>query len=486
MEKTYQNSDQDHPCNQDMPTSPLKIDGSNLDDDDSFFSNEENSKDENQDPNIVTEHPSKRNEEEILHLADQADELKVSRQTLMFKYNSSFKEMPHIPEEPHEEPSLGQSAETVTTPKDSTGNTSPDSKTTENTSNDLDGTIAHEDVDPKHFVQKCVRDVPVASPIVQTLENQPHELPAIEGYLKKQRPGLLHIWQKRYIILANKKLLYYKDKNLEKFLGCIDFDLISVKIQESLKDPRVFEIIPHGGTRNFIFRAENENEAKMWTDALVIHAEMSGASKLLTQKSLVSQKNYWKNDRLSEAAFLAEVKTGDLLLFKSGTFAAKLQRSVTRSEYDHVALILKLSDRNMVLFEATGNSGVALCRWTTFKRNEWHKLYTKVVYRKLEVERSDEFITKIEKFVKTTVGNKYAVNAKKLMQRKSTSIGTESLSERTYFCSELVAACYKRADLLPTDISSSRYLPCSFSAARKLPLLKGAKLGREMLIDFSL
>jgi len=75
---------------------------------------------------------------------------------------------------------------------------------------------------------------------------------------------------------------------------------------------------------------------------------------------------------------------------------------------------------------------------------------------------------------------------KKLMQRKSTSIGTESLSERTYFCSELVAACYKRADLLPTDISSSRYLPCSFSAARKLPLLKGAKLGREMLIDFSL
>jgi len=74
---------------------------------------------------------------------------------------------------------------------------------------------------------------------------------------------------------------------------------------------------------------------------------------------------------------LSEVKTGDILLFRSESFAAKLQRSVTRSEYDHVALLLKLSDRNIVLFEATGNSGVALCRWTTFKRNEWHNLYSK-------------------------------------------------------------------------------------------------------------
>ena len=53
------------------------------------------------------------------------------------------------------------------------------------------------------------------------------------------------------------------------------------------------------------------------------------------------------------------------------------QRSVTWSEYDHVALVLKLSDKNIVLFEATGTEGVAVCRWTTFKRNNWHNLYAK-------------------------------------------------------------------------------------------------------------
>ena len=32
-------------------------------------------------------------------MADQADELKVSRQTLMVKFGASFREMPKIPEE---------------------------------------------------------------------------------------------------------------------------------------------------------------------------------------------------------------------------------------------------------------------------------------------------------------------------------------------------------------------------------------------------
>lgn len=97
--------------------------------------------------------------------------------------------------------------------------------------------------------------------------------------------------------------------------------------------------------------------------------------------------------------------------------------------------------------------------------------YIRVVYRKLYIDRTNELIEKIEKFVKvkvfcnganrfkTAIGKKYALNAKKLMQRKSTSIGVETPEDRTFFCSELIAACYKRMGLLPDQISSSRYLP---------------------------
>ena len=72
---------------------------------------------------------------------------------------------------------------------------------------------------------------------------------------------------------------------------------------------------------------------------------------------------------------------------------------------------------------------------------------------------------------------------------------------RTFFCSELVAAAYKKIGILPKDISAAQYWPGiidfgfllltllstgTFSSEKQLNLLDGAKLGNEMLIDFKL
>ena len=46
--------------------------------------------------------------------------------------------------------------------------------------------------------------------------------------------------------------------------------------------------------------------------------------------------------------------TGDVLLFTGSTFVCKLQRVLTRSRFDHVAIILKYSDGRLVILEATG------------------------------------------------------------------------------------------------------------------------------------
>jgi hypothetical protein len=50
------------------------------------------------------------------------------------------------------------------------------------------------------------------------------------------------------------------------------------------------------------------------------------------------------------------------------------------------------------------------------------------------------------------------------------------------FCTELVAESYMWMGLLPDIPPPSEYLPLDFSERKKLPLLKGASLGREMLI----
>jgi hypothetical protein len=55
----------------------------------------------------------------------------------------------------------------------------------------------------------------------------------------------------------------------------------------------------------------------------------------------------------------------------------------------------------------------------------------------------------------------------------------------TFFCSELVAASYKRLGLLPAKVSASQYWPGAFAADRKLKLID-AKLGGEYMIDFNI
>jgi len=62
-------------------------------------------------------------------------------------------------------------------------------------------------------------------------------------------------------------------------------------------------------------------------------------------------------------------------------------------------MILKYHNGEIVLLEATGKEGVGLCRWRTFKKNNWHLLYSRMVYRQLIVKRDDDLISKIEKFV---------------------------------------------------------------------------------------
>ena len=76
----------------------------------------------------------------------------------------------------------------------------------------------------------------------------------------------------------------------------------------------------------------------------------------------------------------------------------------------------------------------------------------------------------------------------------------ENIENRTFFCSELVAACYKKIGLLPQDVSAAQYLPGlkekfasmsnefigSFAAEKKLVLQNNAKLGDETLIDFNI
>jgi hypothetical protein len=65
-----------------------------------------------------------------------------------------------------------------------------------------------------------------------------------------------------------------------------------------------------------------------------------------------------------------------------------------------VALLLRYSNGNLLLFEATGETGVALTDWNDFITQKWYNLYDKIAYRKLYCERTPELMHNLQNFIR--------------------------------------------------------------------------------------
>jgi hypothetical protein len=84
---------------------------------------------------------------------------------------------------------------------------------------------------------------------------------------------------------------------------------------------------------------------------------------------------------------------------------------ITRSKYDHVALILRYTNEKVVIFESLSETGVGICEWDRFLNQKWNNMYDLVVYRKLYLTRSKIFTDTIDEFVRQSVGKKFKMNA---------------------------------------------------------------------------
>ena len=85
-----------------------------------------------------------------------------------------------------------------------------------------------------------------------------------------------------------------------------------------------------------------------------------------------------------------------------------------------------------------------------------------IVIRHLKLDRDKNFYQDLEKFVNQNLGKKYSISFEKLLSDKSTILKKptdEIPQDRTYFCSELVAAAYKSLGLLSKEIASNKYWP---------------------------
>ena len=198
------------------------------------------------------------------------------------------------------------------------------------------------------------------------------------------------------------------------------------------------------------------------------------------------QRNFWKYSRLCEEDFQKIADTGDILLFKTPEFGSQLQRFITNSNYNHIAVVLRSSTGALKFIEATIEYGVDIIDWDTFIAYNCYQSFERIVHRRLcGFERTKQRLIKLEEFIKVAKNKRYSLAATKLLRVHCTNDSDMNIKEdKTYFCSELVASIFKNLGLLPQDISASQYWPVSFSSRAGLRLQEGAYLDEEKLLEF--
>ena len=102
-------------------------------------------------------------------------------------------------------------------------------------------------------------------------------------------------------------------------------------------------------------------------------------------------------------------------------------------------MLLRYSSSEIVIFESSVNhgSGVSLLKWSDFKRNNYHKLYKKIVFRKLITDRNGSFVNTLESFCGKKLGSK------SLVKQKTSGKAISDSEKNQFYSSELVAATYK-------------------------------------------
>lgn len=302
------------------------------------------------------------------------------------------------------------------------------------------------------------------------------------GWLKKQSDNMLKNWRWRFFVLKNGKLYYYKHPTDSKISGVLNFyQIITTLKVHNLPKPTMLSISVNGLTYKMSLKSNNHNEIQDWANCIQKHIDnASGRVKERIYTNLTEK--LWKYERISEDFFTNNTTTGDLLLFRSKGLSAKIQRGITGSKYDHVAIVLCYSSGKVCLLEATQTCGVDILNWEYFVAIGCHLGVERIAYRKLKIERTEELMMKFENFIKKVNGKAYGLSVKKFLPYYQKA---EPGDENDFFCSELVASAYQAIGILPTNFGSNNYLPGIFSEERALKL-KNAELGNEQIIDFDL
>lgn len=177
--------------------------------------------------------------------------------------------------------------------------------------------------------------------------------------------------------------------------------------------------------------------------------------------------------------------SGDLMLFESHCAGGMIIRKAISGNVDHVGVLIGTL-HELGLLESLAFCGAKMWNWDDFTKQEWRVQYSRVLWRPLFVTGSKlaEVDAKLKEFkdYANSGTHAYELDVADITGMVSMRSG-DTVDDKTFFCSELVAKAYKEAGLLREDVASCAYFPSCFEEQSNLSLF-GAELGPEILVVF--
>jgi signal transduction histidine kinase len=189
------------------------------------------------------------------------------------------------------------------------------------------------------------------------------------------------------------------------------------------------------------------------------------------------------------------LQTGDIVLFR-GLYLDRDQQPHPSENWTHAGLVVRIPDRDEpLLWESTPLESIT-DRILGFRKGgpqlvalrERLLTYETDVYawRPLRVARSPGMIRAMFEYIykvhRLPFPAQIEVIRRVIQTRFFLRWWARRPTYRSIFCTELIAETYMRMGLLPETPPASAYLPLDFSERKKIPFLKGASLGRELLL----
>uniref|UniRef100_UPI00398E62F9 pleckstrin homology domain-containing family A member 7-like n=1 Tax=Pristiophorus japonicus TaxID=55135 RepID=UPI00398E62F9 len=144
----------------------------------------------------------------------------------------------------------------------------------------------------------------------QAIKRDPNSLTVIRGWLNKQDSSGLKLWKRRWFVLSDFCLFYYRDSREERILGSIPMPsyIISAADPQDRKTRKFAFKAEHSGMRTYYFSADTQEDMNGWIRAMSqsarVESENSNVSSTKASKRAPQEQRYSSFEDFTKSGLL--------------------------------------------------------------------------------------------------------------------------------------------------------------------------------------